>query len=307
MKDIKPLLVIMLAAGLIGTWVYHLYDKTMYTQRRIENFAKDSTLVANTVRDSLSKTYNATLQDMDIRLNSSANKADSIQQTLEAKVSEINRLKTEIGSILSKTDLSQKEMQTAKTMVTDLQQKVDELKLQNVSMEEEKKYLGVKLQELTHSSDSLQRNINRLNEENSKLNEKLNLATVFMATSVRLSAVDIQSARETETLQARKAEKLVIAFTVQNNVSDFNNSEIFIIITQPNNQVLQQQDWDSGTFDARNEGRKNFTRAVRFDYEKGEHKAMIFSLSPEKIEKGKYGLQLWHRGSLIGQASMELR
>ncbi len=307
MKDIKPLLLLMLSAGLIGTWIYHLYDKTMYTQRRIESFTKDSTAVADAVRDSLSTTYNATLQDMDIRLNSSATKADSIQQTLETKIAEINHLKKEIGSILSKTDLSQKEMQTAKSMVTDLQQKVDELKLQNVSMEEEKKYLGVKLQELTYSSDSLQRNINRLNEENTKLNEKLNLAAVFVATGVKLSAVDIQSSRETETQQARKAEKFVVAFTVQNNISDFSNSEIFIVITKPDNQVLQQQDWDSGSFDTRNEGRKNFTRAVRFDYEKGENKAMIFSLSPEKIEKGKYGLQLWHRGALIGQASTELR
>ena len=46
MKDTKTLLLMMLSAGLTGTWVYHLYDKTQYSKRRTEVYIKDSVAVA---------------------------------------------------------------------------------------------------------------------------------------------------------------------------------------------------------------------------------------------------------------------
>lgn len=55
MKDIKGFLLVMLSVGLVGTWVYHLYDKTQYTTNRKEIFIKDSIAVAEAVQDSLQK------------------------------------------------------------------------------------------------------------------------------------------------------------------------------------------------------------------------------------------------------------
>ena len=66
MRDIKSLLLVLLSAGLILTWVYHLYDKTMYSQRRTEVYIKDSIAVAEGIQDSLYKLYNSTITEDDI-------------------------------------------------------------------------------------------------------------------------------------------------------------------------------------------------------------------------------------------------
>ena len=61
MRDIKSLLLVLLSTGLVCTWVYHLYDKTMYRQGRTQVYIKHSIAVAEGIRDSLYKIYNATI------------------------------------------------------------------------------------------------------------------------------------------------------------------------------------------------------------------------------------------------------
>jgi hypothetical protein len=64
MRDNKSLLLALLAAGLVITWVYHLYDKSQYANHTREVFVKDSTAVAEAVSDSLRKYYTHTLDQL---------------------------------------------------------------------------------------------------------------------------------------------------------------------------------------------------------------------------------------------------
>jgi len=61
MRDNKTLLLALLAGGLIITWIYHIYDKSQYSNHTREVFVKDSTAVAEAVSDSLRKYYSRTL------------------------------------------------------------------------------------------------------------------------------------------------------------------------------------------------------------------------------------------------------
>jgi len=65
MRDIKTLLLALLSTGLVATWVYHLYDKTIYTSQKREVYIKDSIAVAEAVRDSLQKIYSSTKNELD--------------------------------------------------------------------------------------------------------------------------------------------------------------------------------------------------------------------------------------------------
>lgn len=313
MRDIKPLLLLLLSIGLVGTWVYHLYDKTQYSQRRIEAFVQDSTTVANNIRDSLKGVYSSTIQQLDSSLASSGdslnhtqNKADSLQRRLASRVSEINRLKVEISNILNKGNTSGNDMALARQKIGELQEQVNQLESQNGSMEAEKKQLSSTLEQLTGHAGKLEQNIRKLNDENATLQQKIDLASVFFASDVKLAAVDMRSSKEVETTQYKRADKLVVSFLLQNNVSDYYNAEINIVIIQPDKQVLQNPNWDSGQFDSKSEGKKNFTRVIKFDYIRGEQKSLTFSLDVEDFQKGNYGLQLWHKGVMIGKAFVGL-
>lgn len=307
MKDIKTSLLAMLSVGLVGTWIYHLYDKTQYASQRKEIYIKDSIAVAQAVQDSLQQLYARSLQSLDRKLDSTQFGADSLRFTLETKLIEINRLRNEINSILKNRGASQADMLTARQKIAELQTLVEEMKGQKLTMEEEKQQLSATMNRLNGEINGLQENVRKLGDENKVLTDKMTLASLFVASELKLSPVMVKNDKEVETTQAKKTSKLVISFTVQNNLTDYDGTDVFIIITQPDGKVLTPDVWESATPMTTHSGdRKNYTRKVRFEYFKGESKQLTFSINADAYQSGAYSLQLYHKGHKIGQTSKTL-
>ena len=203
-KDIKSLLLVLLSIGLVSTWIYHIYDKTIYSQRRTEVYVKDSAAVADAIKDSLTKIYSTTISELDYQLNSTRLNADSLKTRLDDKLEEINRLKMEIAGILNKQGFSKSDLSLARQKINELQQRADELTGQNLNMEDEKKQLSTVLEQLTLNVDTLQRNIRRLSDENQSLIEKVNLASIFIASDIKIDAIEVKGSSEESTSQAKK-------------------------------------------------------------------------------------------------------
>ncbi|HQV61877.1 MAG TPA: hypothetical protein PLG08_13940, partial [Chitinophagaceae bacterium] len=279
MKDIKGFLLVMLSVGLVGTWVYHLYDKTQYTTNRKEIFIKDSIAVAEAVQDSLQKIYTASLNSLDLKLDSTRSGADSLKKQLNKKLGEINKLRTEINSILKNSGASQSDMTLARKKIAELQVLVEELKGEKTSIEEEKKRLSDVMTQLNGEITDLQQTMKKLGDENKLLAEKVDRASVFVASEIRLSPVTLKNDKEQETNIAKKVSKLIVSFAVQNNVNDYTNTEVYIIITQPDGKVLTPDVWESATQMTTQSGdKKSYTRKIKFEYQKGESKQLTFSL-----------------------------
>jgi TolA-binding protein len=301
MKDTRSWLMVLLSFGLVSTWVYHLYDKAQYSQQRNEVYIKDSIAVAESVKDSLQKIYTATISKLDTRLDSTKTDADSLKTQLEVKLGEINKLRNEISGILKNGGSTRADFKRAQQKIAELQQKIEELQNQNISMEEERKRLTALLDQLNGNMKGMEETARKLGDENKMLTEKIGLASLFISSEVQLSAVAVNDDKEQETTQAKKAEKFVLSFKVQNNVTDYSDAEIFVVIIQPDGKVLSNEVWDSNMFDSRKEGKKNFTRKIRFEYNKGETKALLFTLNSNSYQKGNYIMQIYHNGIKIGQ------
>ena len=84
------------------------------------------------------------------------------------------------------------------------------------------------------------------------------------------------------------------------------NAEVVVVVSDPAGKALNTEVWDVGSFETKTEGRKIYTRKVRFEYSKGEAKQLIFTLEPNSFEKGTYKLSLYHNGVRIGQSSWKL-
>jgi len=307
MRDTKSLLLAMLSVGLVGTWTYHLYDKTIYSHRRNEVFVKDSTAVAEAVSDSLHKMYSSAITDLDTKLNDTRTGADSLKNQLSSKVGQINSLKKEISDILTKKGVTKEELAIARGKIAELQQRIDELKSQNNSIEDEKRRLSGLMDNLTGELNGLQQNVKRLDDENKVLTEKVNIASTFIATDLKLLPVTVRNGKEEETPLAKKVSKMVISFTVQNNINDNSNAEVYVVITQPDGQIIKNDVWETGVMDTRSEGRKTYSQKLRFEYIKGESKSILFSINADEYQKGNYNMQVYHNGSLIGKLSKTLK
>ena len=261
---------------------------------------KDSVAVAEGIRDSLQKIYTVTINDLDSQLDSTRSNSDSLKSQLSSRIGEINKLRGEISSILKNRNANQSDMTLARSKINELQRKINELRTQNSSMEQERLRLNAILDQLNNEMRGLEQNVRKLDDENKSLTEKINLASTFVASELRFSAMDVRASKEIETAQAKRADKFVISFVVQNNINDYNSAEVFIVVKQPDDIVLQNAVWESGNMASR-AGQKEYTRKIRFEYTKGEAKRLLFSLDPDKYQKGNYTVQLYHNGSMIGQ------
>jgi len=292
----------MLSVGLVVTWIYHFYDKSRYSHLKTEQHQIDSLALARKVQDSLQQVYSHTINNLDARLDSTSSTTGLLKGELEKKLADIRKLRNEIAAILRKNDINKEDLEMARTKTGELQQLVAELQNKNTSIEDEKKQISAVLDRVNVQVKDLEGNVQKLDQENKVLTEKVNAASAFVASEMKLTPVTVKNDKEQETNQAKKTTKLVVSFTVQNNISQYDNADVFVVITQPDGRILKNEDvWETTTMNIQNGSRINFTRKVRFEYLKGERKEILFSLNTEEYQKGTYLMQLYHNGYLIGQ------
>ena len=297
----------MLAAGLVITWVYHIYDKSQYSNHTREVFVKDSIAVAEAVSDSLRIYYTHTLDQLGVEKMQIDSSNSSLKGELGQRITEINTLRAEIGVILKRKNLTQADLTEAKTKIDDLQMRIDGLRTENTSLTDERTKLSGVLAQLNDEMNSLQQNMQKVSAENKDLTQKINDASIFIASEIKFAAVSVKAdEKESETTQQKKANKFITSFTVQNNILDLQSAEVVIVVTDPSGKSLNTEVWDAGSFETKTDGRKIYTRKVKFEYNKGEAKHLIFSMEPDSFEKGTYKISLYHNGIRIGESSWKL-
>ncbi len=306
MKDSKTLLLlvvsvllILVSCALLWTWGYNFNNFTKNKQGTVY-IIKDSTASANATRDSLQKIYRATINNMGT-LDSTWTQADSLKGNLDVKLSEFYKLRNEIAVIL-KNPAKKEDLDLARQKIGELQKRVDQLRDKNLDVEKENKRLYAVLQQLTNEQKQAVQNIKPVVFENREPVNNNNAATTtaFTTSDIRLAAMMVDEGKEQETLQALQTDKLVGSFSVKNNASQYNNTEVVVVILQPDGKTLQNSAWETGRFDTR-EGKKVYSCKVSFEYNKGETKRLSFSLNTDRSLKGNYTVQLYHNGTLIGK------
>lgn len=297
----------MLSIGLVATWVYHLADKTRYSKQRKEIYIKDSLAVAQGVEDSLQRIYSLTLNELGTQLDSTRTKAGMLRSELNEKLSEIYRLRAEIAGILKRNNIKKTDIDLARKKTIELQMLVNELQNRNSTIEEEKQEVTTMLDKVNLQVRTLENTNLQLDQENKRLTEKASQATALYSSGVRISAVMVKNNKEQETSAVRKTSKLVISFDVLNNFTDYESTEVYVVITQPDGKLLSTDAWESaGTVETKSDGKIRYTRIIRFDYQKGESKHLNFSINAEEYQAGTYLLELYHNGYKIGQAKKVL-
>jgi hypothetical protein len=287
---------------LLWTWGFRVYNKNEVNAVATASAPRDSAGIAAAVRDSLQKVYNATITSLDAHIDSTLYGTDSLRTQLTAKLEEFFRLKEEI-SVLLKNRGPGNDMPLAKEKIIALQQKLEELRNRNVDVENENKKLSALLEQLNSAGkNNAGLNARKAGFENTLAGSN---AGNFTASDMRLSAVMVEAEKEKETTVAQQTEKLVGSFVVKNAAGQFNNTEVMVVVLQPDGRVLKSSAWESGIFNTP-EGKKIYSYKLSFDYSRGEAKKLLFSLSADKYQKGNYTMQVYHNGAVIGRMSKTL-
>ncbi len=300
------LLLVLVSFVLIWTWGYGYYAKNDKTTKIVINAVPvDSASITNYIRDSLQQVYTTTLKDLDVQLDSTLIHTDSLRTELDLKLAEFYRLRNEIAVLLNKRFVNNN-FSVAKQKITELQIKAADLKSKNDDVEKENRKLDEVLRQIKDPERTVDNNNKPANTAKISTEENANpVYQLFAVSDMRLSAIQVADDTETETSEAGKTVKFNGALSVVNFNSQVSNAEIAIIILKPDGKVLKNSGWDSGTFNTP-DGKKIYSYKIVFDYAKGESKRLSFSVRSGTLPIGKYTMEIYHNGSLIGLTSKTL-
>lgn len=316
------LILFLMSFIILCTWGYNAYYKSREEKQKpvlalddSATIARATVAIANATRDSLQKIYTATLNDLDAKLDSAWKYEDSLKGPLDTKLDEFFKLRNEITTILKDKE-NNTNLGTARQKITELQKRVEELIGRNKDVEQENKRLYAMLKQLSvNTKEADPQNIRPIVFENKSGTEQpenkgnsnpTNIPNIFIASDLKLTALmEMDNNKEQETFQALQTDKLAGSFIVKNETNSNTNAEVIVVVLQPDGKVLQKSTWESGTFNTL-EGKKIYSFKMRFDYNKGEIKRLNFTLNSDKYLKGKYIMQIYQNGILIGRLTKTL-
>jgi hypothetical protein len=284
----------------MGTWIYHLYDKSHYSTHLGQVLVKDTMATQEAIRDSLQKLFTEKTRQLD----TTKTLTDSLKGSLDSTMSKIFDLRRQIGDILKNRNATNTDLKKARELISEYQERIEEMKAQNTDLETERTRLNGVLSQLNDEMKGLQENIAKMTNENKQLNQTINEASTFIASDIHLSVVTTKSAnKETEVTSARKADKMIFSFTLQNNIANTASYDVYVVIVQPDNKVLQTDVWGADHFDSKTEGAKAYTTKIHFEYNKGERKKILYTIQPDNFLSGTYVMQVYQNGIPLGETS----
>lgn len=301
-NNTKNIAIGVLAAALLGTWGFYLYDKNRSEEKIDMTQAQVST--AMTARDSVQLLYNESLS----RLDSITGSNNNLQGQLSENNSEITKLKNEINSILRKKNASDAELRRAKSLVAQLNGKIANLEAEVARLTGENQQLASFNTQLTQEKQVLETNLQTTTALKEELAQTVDVASTFSASNIQIKPIqEKRSGKEKETSTARRVDKLQISFDVENRVARSGPADLYVIVTAPDGSIINDANLGSGTLTTRTDGDRPFTFKSSLDYEQGTRKTVQVNLRQNDFQTGNYKIEIYQNGFKIAEGIRSLK
>lgn len=302
-KDSKNLIIGLLAVAILGTWGYFLWDKNksdqQITQLKTQYVAVDSS------KNELQKSFDAAV----IRLDSLTGHNNELEGKLSERNSEISKLKGQIASKLKKERLTEKEKVELRSQIQELNDKINNLEAEVARLTQENQTLTTEKTQLTADKEKLTTDLATTTTAKQDLEKKVDIASTLNASNISITPINEKSGgREKVTTTAKRVDKLVIAFDVDNRIAQAGNTEVYVSVTDPEGKPVTVEALGSGTFTTREEGDKFYTFKMPVDIETGKKKHVEFPWKQNSpFKTGNYKIEVYHNGFKIGEGTQTLK
>lgn len=298
----KNVLIGVLAAGLLGTWGYFLYDKNR-SDEQIQ-ITQTQANAAMTSRDSVQLLYNESLS----RLDSITGNNNNLQGQLSERQTDISRLRSEIDRIMRNKNASDADLRRARSLIAELNGKIANLEMEVARLTGENQQLAASNTHLTEERQVLETNLQTTTAEKDELASTVDVASTFSASNIQIKPVnEKRNGKEKETSTAKRVDKLVVSFDVENRIARSGPADLYVIVTGPNGQVISDPNMGSGMLTTRNEGDKPFTFKTSIDYEQGTRKSVQVPLRQNDFQTGNYRIEIYQNGFKIAEGVRSLK
>lgn len=291
------LIIITISFVLISIWGYHFYysDKNDQPLVRHEIKSAPHTHLNN---DSLG---NINSQNEYSLLENFAYETDtSGDSVLISKILAYRRLRSEIEAILIKRH-SGEERSGANRQILKLEKDIEELKNKNDTIIRENERLNNLVTELLDKKE-----VAKDEPAEPRVSNQIEHAAIrlpVLVSHLRFAAYDVDK-NKAATNVATDAERLTGSF--QLNIKPYNtNHSVYVVVIQPNGKVLNAGKSQNKTFNSQS-GRKPYSAVIHFDNKKDNGTRLSFLIDVTNLQKGKYVMQIYHQGVMIGRLTKTL-
>lgn len=295
----KNYTIILLLATLAATWIYLLWDKSK-NQDKIETQATQIQAL-DADKASLQEEFDLAVLRLDSLTNNNANLADKVteqQRDLEAQ-------KAAIKKILNEKNITKTSLDQARALVSELNNKIGSLENQIAMLKQENMELTQANTVLQGEKEGLEQDLSKSTAKNAALSEKVDIGSTFSASSIQISSIDVKpSGKEKATTTAKRVDKLLVRFDIENRIAPSGPADMYLIVTDPSGKVITEEGM---MFATREEGKRAYTALIPVNYEKGTRQNVEFPVRTGQYNKGTYRLEIFHNGLKIGERNCPLK
>jgi DNA repair exonuclease SbcCD ATPase subunit len=196
-----------------------------------------------------------------------------------------------------------KELQTIRDLIKSYLHEIDSLQQANIGLKEQNKKVMNELQ-------SEQNRSQQLTNEKEKLTEKVEVASKLKTYQLFADAVKVKgSDKESSTTKAKRADRIRACFTLsENKIAKKENKTIYMKVIAPGDEVLVTSTDDNNMFGVGND-RQYFSAKKDIFYE-NEAKEMCLAFTKkdkDEFKPGRYKIEIFADGAMIGNTSFELK
>jgi TolA-binding protein len=300
----KNLIIGILTAALLGTWGYILWSNN--TNTGSSGSGGDTKMeIAMSESDSLRQMFNLA----EIRLDSITGANNILHGQNSALQKEIASRKIEINRILNDKNATAEDLKRARQLIEELNGQIGKLESEISQLRGENQELTKQNTNLADEKNVLTQNLVTKTAEKKELENTVDVASTLTATDISITPLrDARNGKEKETTLAKKVDKLKISFFVENRIATSSMVDLYVIVTNPKGQIIQNEILGSGSMTTRQDGDRNFSAKVPVEYETGTRKNVSFSLTnPDGFLHGDYKIEIYHNGFKIGEGIKSLK
>ncbi len=325
-KSSKNIVIGVLAACVLGLGTFAIVDKN----KSSDQIQMQQTEIAKVTdeKTDIRKNFDASLA----RLDSMATQNTDLQGKLTASNAEITKVKAEIRTILNNKNATTAQLQKAKKLIDDLNGKITTMEADVARLTEENKTLSEEKVVLTADKEKLTQDLTATTTVKQELEKKVDVASTLNASNIVITPINVKgNGKEKVSTVAKRVDKLVISFDVDNRIAQPGTTDIFVLVTGPDGKVITSATGaapvataaastddsltapaapasTASTFTTREEGEKVFTAKVPVQLETAKRKNVEFGFVPgTTFQQGSYKIQIYQNGFLIGEGVKELK
>lgn len=295
----KNIIIGVLAACLLGSWGYLLWDKNKSNEKIEQQQTQITSL------DSAKTDIHREFDNALARLDSVTGANNNLEGQLSDRQKEIDAKKAEIRKILNDKNATQSQLTKARSMINDLNARISSMEAEITRLSGENQELTASNTSLKQQKSDLETNLATSKTEKESLEKTVDVASTFTASNIQVVPVnERKSGKEKTTTTAKKVDKLVVSFDIENRIARSGPADMYLIVTAPDGKVIAD---GSNVLNTRIDGDKSFTAKIPINYEQGTRKSVQFPITQKDFETGNYKIEIYHNGFKIGEGIRSLK